>query len=117
MGINPEASRIGSTNVCFQLFQNNIQAADRPDVPGQGQYIAPMALRMKQGLEQNTVVVGKRVFELRKPIRRNRRDGFFSRQHSRILDLRGVSRLQKLHRLSWRSEGRWMRVMLHKSSI
>src|SRR5262245_7284650 len=24
----------------------------------------------------------------------------------------GVSRLWKLHRLSWRSEGRWMRVML-----
>jgi len=44
--------------------------------------------------------------ELRKPIRRNRYDGFVSRQHSRsqTIELRGISRLCKLHRLMLRSE-------------
>src|SRR5262249_21989077 len=97
MGIKPEAGRIGSAAMRFQLAQNNIQAVDRPDAPSQGQYIAPMAFRMKQRLEQNVVGFGERLFELRKPVRRNRCDGFFSRQHSRsqTINLRGVSTLCK----------------------
>jgi hypothetical protein len=49
---------------------------------------------MKQGSEQDIVGFGKRSFELRKPIRHNRCDGLFSRQHSRsqTIDLRGFSK-------------------------
>ena len=99
MGINPEASRIGTTDMRFQLAQNDIQAADGSNVPSQGEYIAPMAFMMKQGLEQDVVGFGKRLFELRKPIRRNRCDGFCSRQHlrSQTIELRGASRL-----IEWR---------------
>src|SRR5688572_9159968 len=83
MGIRPETTRMGSADVRFQLSKNGVQAVDRPDVPSQGQYIAPMAIRMKQSLEQNVVGFRKSPFELRKPMVRNRRDGFCSSQHSR----------------------------------
>jgi hypothetical protein len=53
---------------------------------------------MKQRLEQNVVGFRKSPFEPRKPMVRNRRDGFCSSQHSRsqAIDLRGVSRLYNL---------------------
>ena len=51
-----------------------------------------MAIRMKQGLEQDVVAFRKSPFELRKPMVRDRRDGFCSSQHSRsqAIDLRRV---------------------------
>ena len=98
MRIRPETSRMGSADMRFQLSKNSVQAVDRPDLPSQGQYIAPMAIRMKQRLEQNVVGFPKSPFEPRKPMVRNRRDGFCSSQHSRsqAIDLRGVSRLYTL---------------------
>ena len=53
-----------------------------------------MAIRVKQSLEQNVVGFRKSPFEPRKPMVRNRRDGFCSSQHSRsqAIDLRGISR-------------------------
>ena len=98
MGIRPETSRMGSADMRCQLSKNCIQAIDRPDAPSQGQYIAPMAIRMKQRLEQNVVGFRKSLLELRKPIVRNRRDGFCSNHHScaHVIDLRTVSRLYNL---------------------
>jgi hypothetical protein len=86
---------MGSADMCFQLSKNCHRTVDRPDAPSQGKYIAPMAIRMKQSLEQNVVGFRKSPFEPRKPMVRNRRDGFCSSQHShsQAIDLRGVSRL------------------------
>ena len=93
MGIRPETGRIGSADMRCQLSKNSVHAVDRPDVPSQGQYIAPMAIRMKQSLEHDVVGFRKSSFELRKPSVRSRRDGFCSSQHSRsqAMDLRRVS--------------------------
>jgi hypothetical protein len=98
---------MGSADMRFQLSENSVQAVDRPDAPSQGQYIAPMAIRMKQSLERNVVGFRKSPFELRKPMVRARRDGFCFSQHSRSqdIDVRGVSRLYNLHHLTARSEG------------
>jgi hypothetical protein len=98
MGIRPETSRTGLANMRFQLSKNSVQTVDRPDLPSQGQYIAPVAIRMKQRLEQNIVGFRKRLLELRKPMVHTRRDVFCSSQHSRshAIDLRGVSRLYNL---------------------
>ena len=68
MGIRPETSRMGSADMRFQLSKNSVQAVDRPDLPSQGQYIAPMAIRMKQRLEQSVVGFRKSPFEPRKPM-------------------------------------------------
>src|SRR4029450_10872623 len=59
MGIRPETSRMGSADMRFQLSKNSVQTVDRPDLPSQGQYVAPMAIRMKQRLEQNVVGFSK----------------------------------------------------------
>ena len=67
MGIGLETSRIGSADMRFQLSRNSVQAVDRPDVPRQGQHIAPMAIRMKQSLERDIVGFGKSPFELCQP--------------------------------------------------
>jgi hypothetical protein len=91
-GIRPEARRIRSADMRFQLFKNSVRAVDRPDVPSQSQCIAPMAIRMKQSLEPVVVWCRKSPFELRKPIVCNRRDGVCSGQHScpQAVDLRRV---------------------------
>src|SRR5262245_46887069 len=98
MGIRPKASRTGSADMRFQLSKNCIQAVDRPDAPSQGQYIAPMAIRMKQRLEQNVVEFRKSLLELRKPMVHTRRDVFCSSQHlhSQAIDLCDVSRFYNL---------------------
>jgi hypothetical protein len=83
MLINSEAGRMGATGMRLQLSQNEIQAVDRPDAPSERENIAPIAFTMKQSPEQNVIGFGKRLFELRQPIRRDRCDGIFSRQHSR----------------------------------
>src|SRR5262245_26730806 len=97
MEIRREASWKGSGHVVFQLSKNGVQAVYCRDVPSQGQYIAPMTLRMKQSLEQNVVGFRKSLLELRKPTVSNGRDGFRSSQHSRsqAIDLRRVSREER----------------------
>ena len=109
MGSRPETGRSGSADMRLQLSHDRVQAADRSDVPGQGQHIAPMAVGMKQGLEQNLVRFRERPFELRKPIVHGRRDGCFFRfcqhSHSQAIDPRGVSRLCNLPRPRLSSEG------------
>ena len=79
---------------CLRIASEPLTVAD---VPSQGQHIAPMAVRMKQGLEQGVVAVRKSPFELRKPMLRNRRDGFCSSQHSRsqAIGLRCVSGIRR----------------------
>jgi hypothetical protein len=98
MGIRPETSRMGSADMRFQLSENSVQTVDRPDLPSQGQYVAPMAIRMKQRLEHNIVGFSKSLLELRKPMVHARRDVFCSSQQlrSQAIDLRGVSRLYNL---------------------
>ena len=83
----------------FQFFKNSVRAVNRPDVPSQGQYIAPVAIGMKQSLEEDVVGFRKTPFELRKLIVCNRRDGVCSSQHSRFhaIDLRRVLGLDNLH--------------------
>jgi hypothetical protein len=99
MGICPETRGVGSARMRFQLPENSVQAVDRPDVPSQREYIAPMAIRMKQTLEQNAVGFRKSPFEVRKPMAGSRRDGFCSSQHSRsrVMDPRRVSGVYNLH--------------------
>src|SRR5262245_10796593 len=89
VSIYAETSRLGSPNMRFQLSNNGVRAVDSLDVPSQRQYIAPMAIRMEQSLEQDVVVFGKSSFELLKPTVHNRRDGFCCSQHlrSQALDL------------------------------
>jgi hypothetical protein len=53
--IRLKTSRMGSADMRFQFSKNSVRAVDGPDMPSQGQYIAPMAIRMKQSLEQNVV--------------------------------------------------------------
>ena len=105
----PETGRSGPPDMRPQLFHDGVQAADRSDIPGQCQHIAPMAVSMKQGREQNVVGFGERPFKLRKPIVHGRRDGCFFRfcqhSHSQAIDLRGVSRPRNLPRPRLTSEG------------
>jgi hypothetical protein len=84
---------MGPAGMRLELIKNGARAVDRPDAPGQRQYIAPMAVRKKQGPEQDVVGFGKSPFELRKPTVRNRLEGFCSSQHTRsqAIDLRRVS--------------------------
>jgi len=76
--IGPETSGIHPADMRFQLFKNSVRAVNRPQVPSQRQCIAPMAVRVKQGLEQDVVGFRKSPFELGKPIVCNRRDGVCS---------------------------------------
>src|SRR5262245_38537283 len=90
--IRREAGWKGSGHVVFQLSKNGVQTVDCRDVPSEGQYIAPMAIRMKQSLEQNVVGFRKSFLELRKPTFCNGRDGFCFSQHSPLkLSIRAAS--------------------------
>jgi hypothetical protein len=82
VAIDTETSRAGVAGVGFELSENGGPAVDRPDAPGQGQHIAPMAIGMKQALEQRAVVSCESLLEPREPMVRDRRDGFRSGQHS-----------------------------------
>src|SRR6266545_8268602 len=66
-----------------ELAQNCLRTADRLDVPGQRQHIAPMTVGMKQGLEAGSAWCCERAFELRQPTLRSRRDAICSGQHGR----------------------------------
>jgi hypothetical protein len=74
---------MGSPGMRFQLSKNGVPAVDGPDVPGQGQYIAPMAVGMKQRLEQDIVASRKSLLERREPVVRNRREGLRFSEHPR----------------------------------
>src|SRR5438445_355793 len=91
-GICPETSRMGSRGMRFQLSKNSLQAVHRPDVPGQGQYIAPMAVGMEQRLERGVVASRKSLLERRKPMVRNRREGLRFSEHAG-LGCHGLARL------------------------
>src|SRR5215468_12654537 len=65
----------------LQLSKNSVRAADRLNLPGQGQKIAPMAVSMKQAPEQSVVEYGKSPFELPKPVVHDHRSGFCSGPH------------------------------------
>ena len=97
-GIGPEASRTRPADMRVQLFNNSVGAVNRSQVPGQRQRIAPMAIRMKQGLEQDVVGFPKSPFELGKPIVCNRRDGVCSSGHS-CLQTFYLTRVLALHNL------------------
>src|SRR5258708_28852820 len=90
-GICPETSRMGSRGMRFQLSKNSLQAVHRPDVPGQGQHVAPMAVGMKERLEQEVVACRKSPLERREPMVRDRREGF--RYSKRGLGCHGLTRL------------------------
>src|SRR5262249_35899816 len=107
MEIRPETNWIGSAHMRFQISENKVQAVDCLDAPSQGQYIAPMAIPVKQSVEQDIVGFRKSPLELHKPMVRNRRDGFCSSQHSRsqAIDRRGVSKVYNLHHLSRAERG------------
>ena len=107
IGSDPETGRSGAADTRFQLSQNGVRAVHRFDVPGKRQHIAPMAVGMKQRVEQTVVGLYKGPFELREPIPRSGRGGFCFClcQHSRPpFDLRGVSRIFNLRRLRPASE-------------
>ena len=78
----------------FQLSHNGVRTVDCSYVPSERQHIAPVAISMKQGLEQNVVRLRESSFELRKPILRSRGDGFCSssiRVPNQSINLHGVS--------------------------
>jgi len=89
--IRPETNRMGSPGMRFQLAEYSFPAVDRPDVPGQGQHVAPMALGMKERLEQDVVASRKSFLERREPMVRDRREGF--RYGKRGLGCHGLTRL------------------------
>src|SRR2546422_5199578 len=91
MRIGPETGRMGLPGMRFQLAKYSFPAVDRPDVPGQGQYIAPMAVEMKERLEQDVVAARKSLLERREPMVRNRREGL--RFGKRGLGCHGLTRL------------------------
>src|SRR2546427_13174504 len=92
MGSGPEPRRTASRGLRFQLSKNHLHAVDRPDVPSQGQYIAPVAVGMKQRLEQRIVASRKSLLEGREPMVRKRREGLrFSKDAS--LGCHGRARL------------------------
>src|SRR5207245_2545480 len=59
MRIGPETGRMGAPGMRLQLLKYSFPAVDRPDVPGQGQHVAPMAVGMKERLEQDLVASRK----------------------------------------------------------
>src|SRR5207245_3184777 len=78
-----ETRRTRAAGMRCKLAHNRIRAADRLDVPAQGEHIAPMAVSMKQPLEARAAWRCECCFELRQPTLRNRRDGVRSGQHWR----------------------------------
>src|SRR5438309_11501870 len=94
MRIGPETGRMGSPGMRFQLAKYSLPAVGRPDVPGQGQQIAPMAVGMKERLEQGVVACGKSLLERGEPMVRNRRERF--RFSKRRLVYHGIMRLALL---------------------
>src|SRR5947208_7636079 len=71
MRVDPETGRMSSPGMCLQLSNYRLQPIDRPDVPGQGQYIAPMAVGMKKRPEQDVVASRKSLLERREPMVRS----------------------------------------------
>ncbi len=65
---DPEPGRPGAAGLGFQLTANGIVALDRPDVPGERQHVAPIAVGMKQRLERRAILLRQRIFEPRQPI-------------------------------------------------
>src|SRR5204863_4518210 len=57
MRIGPETGRMGSPGMRLQLSKYSFAAVDRPDVPGQGQHVAPEAVGMEERTEQGPVAV------------------------------------------------------------
>src|SRR5437879_8109487 len=79
--IGPETGRMGAPGMRLQLLKYSFPAVDRPDVPGQGQHVAPMAVGMEERLEQDVVASCKSLLERREPTVRDRRQGLrFSKQ-------------------------------------
>src|SRR5438128_1241598 len=72
-----------AAGVRCKLAHNRIRAADRLDVPGEGEHIAPMAVGMKQPLEARAARRCECCLEPRQPTLRNHRDGVRSGQHWR----------------------------------
>ena len=64
-----------------QLAHDRISAIDRSDTPGEREHIAPVAVAVKQRVEEDLITFGKRVFELAKPICRSCRHVIGSDQH------------------------------------
>jgi hypothetical protein len=56
-----------------QFTGNGVSAVNRRDAPSERQHVAPVAVTVKQCVEENLVPFGERVFELAKPICRSRR--------------------------------------------
>src|SRR5262249_184772 len=81
--IDLKTSRTGPVGVRCKLSQNRIRTVDRLDVPGEGQHVAPKAVRMKQRLEARAPWRCERSVELLQPTLRNRRDGVCSGQQWR----------------------------------
>jgi hypothetical protein len=94
MRVDLETSRTGAVGMRCKVSQNRIRTVDRLDVPGEGQHIAPKAVRMKQCLEASAPWRCERLVELRQPTLRNRRDGVRSGQqrHSPAWPRQGNSR-------------------------
>jgi hypothetical protein len=74
IGIDPKMRRISFADMGFQGRDDRLGAVDRLDAPGQGQQIAPMAVRMEQARKQH---VGSRKGPLEpcKPVCHGGRDG------------------------------------------
>jgi hypothetical protein len=68
---------------CVELFDDGVEAADGPDVPGQGEHVAPMAVGMKQDPERGVARFPERPFELRQPAVCSRQEGVRFGRHSR----------------------------------
>ena len=93
LGIGSETGWTGPAGMRFQLPENGVAAVDRPDAPGQGQHVAPMAIGVEQGPERDVVGFRQSPLEPGQPMARAGRDGLgFSRHRgSQTLDLRRVS--------------------------
>src|SRR5207302_287661 len=79
VGTESEPSRAASTR--SEPADDRVRAFDGPDVPGERQHITPIAVRMKQGLEETLARPSQGQLELHEPVLGKSREVFRSIQH------------------------------------